>query len=450
MAGLDLSMIFDCDPENLPLASTAPSVSIAEEDLFEVKEASADDFPAKTEIETDDLEPPAATNVPFVDEIHPITADLADTGYNTTTTLQVTDENPAERDDSLDSENDNLFGETSSEEDAPIQERMRLSSSSEEESDCDVDYDDLDDEYKGGNFMKEFLFYKSPEKEPAAQTSTPKREPNNQESFSWTQSTINPGPSSQSAIKKKQLHPPGWSLPKKRRISETLATSNVGVFTPPTYKTTTHTSGFVSHLREMEFLLGDGGNDLPGRAQIPDTEVTEDDVQVAAQLKEMMRNGDVDSWEKLVGNMRHVRGKYSKEDEASYFHDRRRIMDRLKLIHESLEKRPGPTEMEATPRGMIKELKEHQKHGLKFMLWRETQDPCGGILADDMGLGKTMSIVALVRATLNTDPVGNMTRPPGVKYTGGTLVVCPASITSQWADEFNDSSNGIRVYVSPF
>lgn len=30
------------------------------------------------------------------------------------------------------------------------------------------------------------------------------------------------------------------------------------------------------------------------------------------------------------------------------------------------------------------------------MLWREFQDPKGGVLADDMGLGKTISIISLV------------------------------------------------------
>lgn len=66
-----------------------------------------------------------------------------------------------------------------------------------------------------------------------------------------------------------------------------------------------------------------------------------------------------------------------------------------------------------------------------------------------MGLGKTMSIVALVSATLNVIP-SKMKRPVGIQYTGPTLIVCPASLTQQWSDEFNSSSKGIRVLVSIF
>lgn len=67
-----------------------------------------------------------------------------------------------------------------------------------------------------------------------------------------------------------------------------------------------------------------------------------------------------------------------------------------------------------------------------------------------MGLGKTMQVVALVAATLNVTPPGNMTRPRGIRYTAHTLVVCPPSLTKQWAEEFSNSSSGIKVLVSNF
>lgn len=59
-----------------------------------------------------------------------------------------------------------------------------------------------------------------------------------------------------------------------------------------------------------------------------------------------------------------------------------------------------------------------------------------------------MQVVALVAATLHTEPKVNMKRPPGIRYTGETLIICPTSLTEQWAEEFSSSSNDISVLVS--
>ncbi|RZC32772.1 SNF2 N, Helicase C, and/or DEAD domain containing protein [Asbolus verrucosus] len=81
-------------------------------------------------------------------------------------------------------------------------------------------------------------------------------------------------------------------------------------------------------------------------------------------------------------------------------------------------------------------LQLHQKRALAWLLWREKQDPSGGLLADDMGLGKTLTMIALVIKSLKLEPDGGIKNQfQNGKYYGGTLVVCPASLINQWSNE---------------
>lgn len=106
--------------------------------------------------------------------------------------------------------------------------------------------------------------------------------------------------------------------------------------------------------------------------------------------------------------------------------------------------------------GLVGELFEHQVLGLKFLLHREkakvgkrnylketdeglenneeeTFFNNGGILADDMGLGKTVQMIALI--------LSNSTK----KKIKSTLIVCPASLVSQWASELNFKAPSLSV-----
>lgn len=59
----------------------------------------------------------------------------------------------------------------------------------------------------------------------------------------------------------------------------------------------------------------------------------------------------------------------------------------------------------------------------------------GGVLADDMGLGKTLQMIAL----MVTDPhreAALIPKPKGSKScNGGTLIVCPVSVMSNWTGQ---------------
>lgn len=65
----------------------------------------------------------------------------------------------------------------------------------------------------------------------------------------------------------------------------------------------------------------------------------------------------------------------------------------------ALNTRPATNIMRWDPQQLKTKLLPHQAHALAWMLWRETQIPCGGLLADDMGLGKSISMIALVLST---------------------------------------------------
>lgn len=57
---------------------------------------------------------------------------------------------------------------------------------------------------------------------------------------------------------------------------------------------------------------------------------------------------------------------------------------------------PNETELARQPGYLNIQLMPHQLHAIKWMRWRETQRPKGGLLADDMGLGKTLTVIGLV------------------------------------------------------
>ena len=115
------------------------------------------------------------------------------------------------------------------------------------------------------------------------------------------------------------------------------------------------------------------------------------------------------------------------------------------------------------PNGLRVNLMNHQKQALSWMLWRESQDPPGGILADDMGLGKTLTMLSLILRHKQLVDDGTIedfamkqlrddereeddkeNKAHGwlarsglgkLKKSRGTLIICPASLIGQWEGE---------------
>ncbi|KYN18069.1 Transcription termination factor 2 [Trachymyrmex cornetzi] len=114
-------------------------------------------------------------------------------------------------------------------------------------------------------------------------------------------------------------------------------------------------------------------------------------------------------------------------------------VERLQDLHGSLVARPSEKEKVEDPKGLKVQLMSHQQHALAWLLWREQQRPSGGVLADDMGLGKTLTMIALILTTLAKDSYesddNDATWERSSRHKGGTLVVCPASLLSQWKNE---------------
>ncbi|KAJ8247194.1 hypothetical protein GJAV_G00259820 [Gymnothorax javanicus] len=107
-------------------------------------------------------------------------------------------------------------------------------------------------------------------------------------------------------------------------------------------------------------------------------------------------------------------------------------------LHRSLESCPAPDTEAPDPPGIKVSLLPHQKRALAWLLWRETQEPCGGILADDMGLGKTLTVIALIlsQRKRKQEEKGWISRADSTLVVSqATLVICPASLLHHWKKE---------------
>ncbi|NWI52833.1 TTF2 factor, partial [Calyptomena viridis] len=125
-------------------------------------------------------------------------------------------------------------------------------------------------------------------------------------------------------------------------------------------------------------------------------------------------------------------------------------------LHKSLESCPTEQTIAEDPSGLKVPLLLHQKQALAWLLWRESQRPCGGILADDMGLGKTLTMIALILAQKQLKKEKKETleiwiskNDSTVIPSHSTLIVCPASLIHHWKKEIERrvAFGKLRVYL---
>ncbi|MBK8804735.1 MAG: DEAD/DEAH box helicase family protein [Fibrobacteres bacterium] len=109
-------------------------------------------------------------------------------------------------------------------------------------------------------------------------------------------------------------------------------------------------------------------------------------------------------------------------------------IDRLAELRKKLSEVTAPLAV-ALPGSVKASLRPYQQTGLSWLQWLASHG-FGGILADDMGLGKTLQTIAHIACE---HKAGRMSAP--------ALVVCPTSLTSNWADELARFAPGLQVLV---
>ncbi|KAF6213682.1 hypothetical protein GE061_011404 [Apolygus lucorum] len=113
------------------------------------------------------------------------------------------------------------------------------------------------------------------------------------------------------------------------------------------------------------------------------------------------------------------------------------MLNSLKDLHSSLKNIPKPCARVSQPKCLKVLLLEHQCSALAWLLWRETEQPAGGIMADDMGLGKTLQMISLILKTNEIKENSNLHAQFVHRNGGGTLVVCPTSVIGHWYSELH-------------
>ncbi|CAG0915009.1 unnamed protein product [Notodromas monacha] len=144
-------------------------------------------------------------------------------------------------------------------------------------------------------------------------------------------------------------------------------------------------------------------------------------------------------------------------NEARHLEARTVTHESLHGLHESLKSMPAEKAADfEDPRRIRVPLMPHQRYAVTWAMWRETQNPPGGILADDMGLGKTLTMIAVAiksqelrrqvkeeegAASNDWLQPDSLAKKKLVK-SEATLIICPASCMGQWEKEIKSRVRG--------
>lgn len=95
------------------------------------------------------------------------------------------------------------------------------------------------------------------------------------------------------------------------------------------------------------------------------------------------------------------------------------------------------------PKNVWNKLYEYQKEGV-YWLWELHQKSSGGLLGDEMGLGKTVQMIVFLHALQYSGYVSQHCRFVGV---GPSIIVCPATVISQWVKHIHEWAPEFRVVI---
>lgn len=141
-------------------------------------------------------------------------------------------------------------------------------------------------------------------------------------------------------------------------------------------------------------------SDLQIKQREIDSFAIEEDNLDDVQLIEVINNNNTNA-KKPIQNWRDdlesMQPRYTGEQGMATFNQKKTLtLDRIEKLHKAIEHCPKDVELARQPDHLNVQLMPHQLYAIKWMRWRESDKPKGGLLADDMGLGKTLTVIGLV------------------------------------------------------